>query len=88
MTCSFIFFIEVDSVVCVDLSHKQGEVLGSSFYEQVIVVIHQAVVMDIDFIGFTRLTEYLQELLFIFIASVDTTSCYTAVDYMVKTIEV
>jgi hypothetical protein len=59
VSCAFVFFIEVDGIVGIELSHKQREVLSSGLKEYMVVVIHQTVVMDIDFVSFARFAEYL-----------------------------
>ena len=88
MSYAFVFFIEVDGVVGVDLPHKQREVSCSGFQEYMIMVIHQAIVMYVYSVYPAGFAEYLQKLLFIIIASVDIGACYSPVDNMMKTIKI
>ena len=62
--------------------------MRGGFDEEVIMVVHQAIIMDIDFVGMACLAEYLQKHFFVFIAFVDVAFGYTTVDDMMKPIEV
>ena len=48
VSCSFVFFVEVDGIVHIELTHILGEGFSFDFYEQMIVIGHQAVVVDSD----------------------------------------
>ena len=50
------------------------------------MVIHQAVVAYACFVDTAGFAEYLQELLFVFIAPVDIGACYISVDDMMKAV--
>jgi hypothetical protein len=53
-----------------------------------VMVIHQAIVMDIHFVILASFTEYLQELLLILITSINIGTRYTSADDMVKAVKV
>jgi hypothetical protein len=49
---SFVFFIEVNGVVHIELSHILGEVFLSDFQKDMIMVIHETIVMDSNTVSF------------------------------------
>jgi len=51
-----------------------------------VMVVHQAVVVYVCLVDTAGFTEYLQELLFVFIAPVDIGACYASVDDMMKAV--
>ena len=50
MPGSFIFFVEVDRVVHVELSHEFGKVGVADLHEEMVVVSHEAVVVESDIV--------------------------------------
>ena len=58
----------------------------SRLQQYMVMVIHQAVVVYVCFVDTAGFVEYLQELLFVFIAPIDIGACYTSVDDMVKAV--
>ena len=52
MSHPFVFFVEVDCVVHVELPHIPGEILLCDLYEQMVVVGHEAVVVEGDVMAF------------------------------------
>ena len=53
-----------------------------------VVIIHKAVVVYVYFINSASFAEYFQEFLFVLVLSVDFTSGYSTVDYVMKSCEV
>ena len=49
---SFVFFIEVNGVVHIELSHILGEIFLSDFQKDMIMVVHETIVMDSNTVSF------------------------------------
>ena len=84
MSASFVFFIEADGVVGIELSHKQWEITSTHIQQYMLMVIHQAVDTYVCFADTASFAEHLQELLFVFIAPVDIGAYHTSVDDIAK----
>jgi len=79
-----VFFIEKCRVVAVDLSHEQREILLPGLQQKVVVIVHQAVVMDNRVIVSACFAKHFQKLIFVRTAQIHIRTRHTAVDQMMK----
>jgi hypothetical protein len=86
MSASVMFFIEVDSIVHIELSHIFGECLSFDFDEQVVVVGHEAIVVDSDIMRLGIKAHQLFEVCIVLFVFKDHSLFNTTVDDMIKAV--
>ena len=71
MPGSFVFFVEVDRVVHVELSHEFGKGGVADLYEKMVVVAHEAVVVECDVVTSCQRAHQLFEIFVILFVAKD-----------------